>query len=100
MIQLSFLGALSTVGASAVLVDTGVEKIVMDYGTRLEDKPPTFPISIKSKPDAVLLSHAHLDHSGGVPIFYANGNSTPIYSLPVTKELTELLLNDSLKIRQ
>jgi putative mRNA 3-end processing factor len=98
MIQLNFLGALSTVGASAVLVDTGLEKIVMDYGTRLEDTPPTFPIPIEGKPDAILLSHAHLDHSGGVPIFYANGNSIPVYSLPVTKELTELLLLDSLKI--
>jgi putative mRNA 3-end processing factor len=98
MVQISFHGAMETVGSSGVLVDTGVEKIVMDYGTRLEDKPPTFPIPIKGKPDAVLLSHCHLDHSGGIPIFCANGSSVPIYSLPVTKELTELLLLDSLKI--
>lgn len=98
MIQLSFNGALSTVGSSAVFVDTGVEKIVLDYGTRLEDTPPTFPIPIKCKPDAVLLSHTHLDHSGGVPIFFTKGNSCSVYAIDVTKALTELLLFDSLKI--
>ena len=98
MIQLSFNGALSTVGSSAVLVDTGVEKIVLDYGTRLEDKPPTFPIPVKCKPDAVLLSHAHLDHLGGVPIFFTKDNSCPVYAIDVTKPLSELLLSDSLKI--
>lgn len=98
MIQLSFNGALSTVGSSAVLVDTGVEKIVLDHGTRLEDTPPTFPIPVKCKPDAILLSHAHLDHSGGVPIFFTKGNSSPVYAMEVTRDLTELLLSDSLKI--
>ncbi|MEM5766531.1 MAG: MBL fold metallo-hydrolase [Candidatus Aenigmatarchaeota archaeon] len=98
MIQISFLGAMQTVGASGILVDTGTEKILLDYGTKIREVPPTFPIPIQGKPDVILLSHSHLDHSGAVAIFSANGNGCPIYSTSVTKPLTELLLLDSLKI--
>ncbi|MEM5802122.1 MAG: MBL fold metallo-hydrolase [Candidatus Aenigmatarchaeota archaeon] len=97
MVRLEFLGAMSSVGASAVLVDNEKEKIVLDYGTRVREVPPKFPIPINSKVDAVLLSHSHLDHSGGIPIL-TNKNHCPVYSLDVTKELTELLLLDSVKI--
>lgn len=98
MIQLNFLGALSFVGCSAILVDTGVEKIVLDYGTRIQEPPPKFPLPVEGKIDGILLSHAHLDHSGGIPIFYANGNSVPVYSINVTKPLTQLLWLDSIKV--
>ncbi|MEM5836679.1 MAG: MBL fold metallo-hydrolase [Candidatus Aenigmatarchaeota archaeon] len=98
MIQLSFNGALSTVGCSAVLVDTGIEKILLDYGTKVKEVPPQFPIPIQGKPDAILLSHSHLDHSGAIAIFSANGQGCPIYSINVTKPLTELLLLDSIKV--
>jgi len=98
MVQLSFNGALSTVGASAVVVDTGTEKIVLDYGTKIQEIAPKFPLPVDGKPNAVFLSHAHLDHSGGLPIFFTKGNSCPIYALNVTKPLVELLLSDSIKI--
>jgi len=98
MIQLNFLGALNTVGASGVLVDTGVEKILMDYGTKIQETPPKFPIPVHGKVDAILASHTHLDHIGGIPIFYAGGNGCPVYAINVTKPLSELLLLDSIKI--
>lgn len=98
MIRLEFLGALSFVGCSAVLVDTGKEKIVLDYGTKLQEIPPKFPLPIQGKADAVLLSHCHLDHSGAVPLFNAKGNSIPIYAKDVTKQLCELLWLDSIKV--
>lgn len=98
MIQLSFLGAMSTVGSSGILVDTGIEKILMDYGTKIQEIPPKFPIPIEGKIDALLLSHAHLDHSGAVPLFYANGNGCPIYAVEPTKQLCKLLWFDSIKV--
>ncbi len=96
--RLSFLGAMATVGASGVLVDTGTERLVLDYGTNVQERPPKFPLPVDGKPDAVLLSHCHLDHSGGVCLFTAGGNGCPIYAVDVTKPLTQLLLNDSIKI--
>ncbi|MEM5835901.1 MAG: MBL fold metallo-hydrolase [Candidatus Aenigmatarchaeota archaeon] len=89
---------MQTVGCSGILVDNGIEKILLDYGTRIREVPPTFPIPIQGKPDAILLSHCHLDHSGAIAIFSANGKDCPIYSTNVTKPLTELLLLDSLKV--
>jgi putative mRNA 3-end processing factor len=88
---------MATVGASGVLVDTKKEKFVIDYGTRVREVPPKFPLPVKDKVRAVLLSHAHLDHSGGVPIL-TNKNTSPVYAFNVTKELTRLLLLDSVKI--
>ncbi len=89
---------MSYVGCSSVLVDTGVEKIVLDYGTKLQEIPPKFPIPIQGKVDAVMLSHSHLDHSGAIPIFSANGQNPPIYAHEVAKHLSRLLWMDSLKI--
>lgn len=98
MIQLSFNGAMSTVGSSSVLVDTGIEKIVLDHGTKIQEIPPKFPIPIQGKIDAIIATHCHLDHIGGLPILFTNGKSCPIYATSVTKPLTEMLLLDSIKV--
>jgi len=94
--KVEFLGAIGSVGASGVCIEDGSDKIVLDYGTKVREVPPKFPLPVE-RPKAVLLSHAHLDHSGGIPLLVKK-YSTPIYALDVTKELTELLLEDSIKV--
>lgn len=95
--KLSFLGAINYVGSSGILVETGSERIVMDYGTEVQNTPPTYPTPVNGKVDAVFLSHAHLDHSGGLPLIIKK-NNCPIYAAAPGKGMVRMLLNDSLKI--
>jgi putative mRNA 3-end processing factor len=94
--KVEFLGAMGSVGASGISIEDGSNKIVLDYGTKVREVPPKFPLPVE-RPKAVLLSHSHLDHSGSVPLLVKK-YSTPIYALDVTKDLTELLLEDSIKV--
>lgn len=98
MAKIIFNGALSTVGCSSALIDTGTERILLDHGTKVQEIPPKFPLPVAGQPDAILASHCHLDHIGALPIFFTNGNSCPVYSINVTRPLAELLLLDSIKI--
>jgi putative mRNA 3-end processing factor len=97
MIQLNFLGASGEVGASGIIVDNGVERILMDYGADVETAPPRPPLPVEGKIDSIMLSHAHLDHCGSIPMLMQK-QRVPIYAPACTKDLTELLLRDSLKI--
>jgi Cft2 family RNA processing exonuclease len=94
--KLEFLGAMGSVGASGISIEDGSNKIVLDYGTKVREVPPKFPLPVE-RPKAILLSHSHLDHCGAVPLLVKK-YSTPIYALDVTKDLTELLLEDSIKV--
>jgi putative mRNA 3-end processing factor len=94
--KIEFLGAMGCVGASGVLVEENNDKIVLDYGVKPREIPPKFPLPVE-KPKAVLLSHSHLDHCGSTPLLVKK-YSTPIFALDVTRDLTELLLEDSIKV--
>jgi putative mRNA 3-end processing factor len=100
MIKLNFLGALGTIGASGLLVEYGANKIVIDYGVKVSDTPPSFPFEVKGIVTSAFLSHCHLDHSGALPLLLKRNNLDKIYSTKVTKELTELLLIDSIKVNR
>ncbi len=94
MAKITVLGAGREVGRSAILVEDG-KSIVMDYGTKIEPEPPQFPLDCK--PDAAVISHAHLDHCGGSPLLVRR-KKIPVYMTDVTMELSSLLLKDSMKI--
>lgn len=97
MIQLTFLGAMAEVGASGMVLEDGNASIVMDYGADTEVTPARPPLPIGKKVKSVVLSHAHVDHCGSLPTITKESNC-PIYSAECTRDLTELLLLDSLKI--
>jgi putative mRNA 3-end processing factor len=93
--QLKFFGGAQEVGRSSILLKEE-SSLIMDYGIKVGTSSPDFPIDIP-KADALLLSHAHIDHSGAVPMLY-DDTYLPAFGTAPTLELSELLLNDSLKV--
>ncbi len=91
-IRIEFLGGAREVGKSGFVVDG---KIALDYGVKIEEEPPEYLPSLNLK--AVLLSHAHLDHCGSIPILYKKGKPN-VFATAETLDLTKLLLNDSYKV--
>ncbi len=97
-ISIAALGGTREVGKSAVLLEAGETRVLLDYGMKLIPKEhPEFP-PIPERVDAVLLTHAHLDHSGSLPRLVSHGKNVPVYGIDVTREYTELLLYDTIKV--
>ncbi|MFB6123336.1 MAG: MBL fold metallo-hydrolase [Haloferacaceae archaeon] len=91
--DIRFLGGAGEVGRSAVLVD---DSLLLDYGM-LTDNPPQFPVAAPD-PDAVVVSHGHLDHVGNVPSLLSGDSRPPIHWTPPTYELALTLARDTLKL--
>jgi metallo-beta-lactamase family protein len=98
--RLTFHGAAETVTGSRYLLEAAGAKVLIDCGLfqglkalrlRNWERLPFPPSSV----GAVVLTHAHIDHSGYLPRFVRDGFGGPIYSTPATESLTELLLLDS-----
>jgi len=95
--KVKVLGAAGEVGRSAFLVESDGKRVLLDYGVQMH-KEPLFPAHVRPKDvDALVLSHAHLDHVGGAPLLYLSRGPV-CYGTPVTFYLTELLLRDFLHI--
>ena len=103
--KVKFLGATGTVTGSNYLISTNQSKILVDcglfqgYKNLRERNWEKFPFNIKSI-DAVVLTHAHLDHSGMIPLLYQYGYRGPVYCTDTTYELCKLLLPDSGHIQE
>ena len=103
--SLIFLGAAGTVTGSKHLLEVGGRRILVDCGLfqglkelRLRNWEP-FPVD-PAQIDAVILTHAHLDHCGYLPRLVAGGYRGRIFCTPATKELCSLVLPDSAKIQE
>ncbi|MFC7097285.1 MBL fold metallo-hydrolase [Halobaculum marinum] len=92
--EIQFLGGAREVGRSAILVD---DALLLDYGTLTGD-PPQYPVG-RPEPDAVVVSHGHLDHVGQVPALLRGDRRPPIHWTPPTSELARVLARDTLKLR-
>ena len=92
------LGAGQQVGRAGILLSFRDNNILLDYGVDVSGEEPEFPLSVKPKfLDAVALTHAHLDHSGALPLLYVSAEPK-LYANPLTMDLVEILINDFLKI--
>lgn len=98
--QLTFLGATGSVTGSKYLITAGPKRILVDCGLfqglkqlRLRNWEP-LPIDPK-KIDAVILTHAHIDHSGYLPLLAKKGFSGTVYCSRATRDLCGILLPDS-----
>lgn len=96
-------GATRAVSGSMHLLATEKHQILLDCGLRLEPHSQYQNAVFPFKPtdiDAVVLSHAHLDHSGNLPTLVSQGFHGPIYCTPATRDLLVPLLNDSTQVQK
>ena len=100
--KLAFGGGASEVGASFLLLQLDGKNIALDCGVRMSGDPlPDFGITNDfGSLDCVLLSHAHMDHSGALPLLSRAYPNAKIYMTHATKDLIQILLYDSLKIME
>ena len=91
--RIKCLGGFREVGKNAVLIESK-ENVLFDYGMEVETGKLPLPVK---KVDMIVLSHAHLDHSGYCPVIYRKFKP-PVYSTIATFELAHLLLKDSIKV--
>ena len=102
-VRLSTLGGYRQVGRSATLLNTRESKVLVDCGVLISEEngspylnaPEVMP---PSSIDAVVVTHAHLDHSGLVPALFKYGYEGPVYCTAPTRDLMSLLQLDFIKV--
>ena len=99
--RLTFLGATHEVTGSCYYLEAAGKKFLVDCGMEqgpniYENKPIPVPAS---QLDFVLITHAHIDHTGNLPLLYAHGFRGPIYMTPATVALSDIMLRDSAHIQ-
>jgi uncharacterized protein len=104
--RITFLGASRQVGRSAFLLQTDESKILLDCGVNVAARgPDQYPYMDVSELkieelDAVVLSHAHLDHCGLIPLLFKYGYRGPVYCTAPTRDVAALLCLDMISIGQ
>jgi metallo-beta-lactamase family protein len=102
---INFIGAARTVTGSMHLLHVNNERVLLDCGmfqgrrTETYERNKNFPF-VPATINAVILSHAHIDHAGNLPNLVKNGFQGPIYCTPATADLCRIMLLDSAHIQE
>lgn len=91
--DVQFLGGADEVGRSAILIN---DQLLLDYGVKTAT-PTQYPVG-DIDPEAVVVSHGHLDHAGAVPTLLSGESRPPVHWTPPTAALTRILARDTLKL--
>jgi putative mRNA 3-end processing factor len=95
--NIRFLGACNEVGRSGVQVKLGEKSVLLDYGVMI-DHQIGFPVHVSPKDlHGIVVTHAHLDHSGLAPMFYVRSR-LPVYGVEPTFALANILVRDMIKL--
>ena len=68
--ELRFHGACREVGRAGILLEEKNKRVVLDYGVKVGEEKNVLPLPVQGFLDAAIVTHAHLDHSGALPILY------------------------------
>ncbi len=99
-IEISFLGGASAIGASCTLVRVAGAAFLVDCGVRYSGASPLPDLSAlaDTRLDAILVTHAHMDHSGALPVVAEACPAAPVLATPPTIDLVGILLRDSVRL--
>ena len=99
-LKITFYGAAGEVGRSCIMVESNDTRILLDAGIKLGEHTeyPLLPDSELATIDGIVISHAHLDHSGYLPHIYTAGYKGYTYTIKPTFELTNVLISDYVRI--
>jgi putative mRNA 3-end processing factor len=100
--KIIFHGAAQEVGKSCIEIQTGKKRYIMDAGIKFTKDGAEYPKFLDKvyDLDGVFLSHAHLDHSGALPLLEHKNLKCPIYCTNLTWKIVNLLLEDSYHLEQ
>lgn len=98
--KMTFFGAAGEVTGSGYLLETDRTRVLVDFGLHQGEREASDHNRLPERLDAarlsaVVLTHAHIDHCGRLPMLIPAGFSGPIYATPATIELTDILLRDT-----
>jgi KH/beta-lactamase-domain protein len=102
-ITVTFLGAAMEVGRSAILVSTTESNVLLDCGLKpgqYDEEFPMLDLIDIDRLDAVVLTHAHMDHVGCLPLLFKYGYRGPVYMTDPTKYQTYILLTDYVELKE
>jgi Cft2 family RNA processing exonuclease len=103
--ELTFLGGASEVGASCTLLHLSGHRLLIDGGIRPAAKAgqprlPDLALLEGAPPEALLITHAHIDHTGALPLVASRFPHLPVYATESTRVLTDILLRDAVRVME